>query len=79
MTVGARYVKIIEWSGADKCFIGIRPELFYGGCHGEDERKVFNELCQIIDEMVALYQEDGKSLPPPISGRDLVNLLQKVA
>jgi predicted RNase H-like HicB family nuclease len=47
--------------------------------HGNDEREVFNGLCEIIDEMVQLYQEDGKQLPPPISGKKLVNELQIVA
>ena len=79
MTAGSKYVKIIEWSDTDNCFIGSCPELFYGGCHGSDEREVFDELCGIIEEMVQLYKEDGKQLPPPISGKELVNELQKVA
>jgi hypothetical protein len=33
MTTGSKYVKIIEWSDIDNCFIGSCPELFYGGCH----------------------------------------------
>ena len=79
MSAGSKYLKIIEWSDVDQCFIGSCPELFYGGCHGNDERQVFNELCEIIDEMVELYKEDGKPFPPPITGKDLVNELQKVA
>ena len=43
------YVKIVEWSDEDQCFIGSCPSLFYGGCHGNDEKKVFAELCQIVD------------------------------
>jgi predicted RNase H-like HicB family nuclease len=79
MTDGSKYVKIIEWSDADNCFIGSCPELFYGGCHGNDEREVFNELCEIVEDMIRLYKEDGKTLPTPISGKELVNELQKVA
>lgn len=79
MTAGSKYVKIVEWSDVDNCFIGSCPELFYGGCHGENEREVFEELCKIIEEMVILYKEDGKQLPQPISGKELVNALQKVA
>jgi predicted RNase H-like HicB family nuclease len=79
MTEGARYVKLIEWSDDDGCFIGSCPELFYGGCHGQDERAVFDELCQIVDEAVELYRQEGKTLPPPLAGRDLVNTLQKIA
>ena len=79
MSEGAKYVKIIEWSEEDNCFIGSCPELFYGGCHGENEREVFDHLCQIIEETIELYKKNGKSLPAPLSGKELVNLLQKVA
>ncbi|HHS50764.1 MAG TPA: type II toxin-antitoxin system HicB family antitoxin [candidate division Zixibacteria bacterium] len=76
MTNEAKYVKIIEWSEIDGCYIGSCPELFYGGCHGDDERDVFDELCRIIEETIRLYREDGKPLPAPLCGRDLVNSLQ---
>jgi predicted RNase H-like HicB family nuclease len=71
MTTGSKYVKIIEWSDIDNCFIGSCPELFYGGCHGTNEREVFNELCEIFEETVALYKADEKPLPPPITGKNL--------
>jgi predicted RNase H-like HicB family nuclease len=79
MTEASKYLKIVEWSDEDGCFIGSCPELFYGGCHGDDERAVFDELCQIVKEMVEIYKQDGKDLPAPISGRDLVTTLQKTA
>jgi hypothetical protein len=56
----ARYVKIVEWSEEDQCYVGSCPGLFLGGCHGDDERKVFTELCDIVEEVMALYREDGK-------------------
>ena len=34
----ARYVKIVEWSEKDRCYVGSCPGLFYGGCHGQDEQ-----------------------------------------
>ena len=49
------------------------------GCHGEDEKAVFAELCQIVDEVIELYQADGKPLPPPTSGRDYANRMQNAA
>jgi len=79
MNEGARYVKLIEWSDEDQCFIGSCPELFYGGCHGNDPRAVFDELCQIVDETVDLYRRNGKQLPQPLSGKEFVNAMQKVA
>ena len=74
-----RYVKIVEWSEEDQCFVGSCPGLFYGGCHGENEKDVFAQLCQIVDEMIELYKEDGKSLPPPTSGKDYANRMQIAA
>ena len=74
-----KYVKLVEWSDRDQCFIGSFPELFYGGCHGNDPRAVFDELCQIVEEMIETYKRDGKTLPPPLSGKELVNAMQKIA
>jgi predicted RNase H-like HicB family nuclease len=70
-----RYVKVVEWSAADGCYVGSAPGLFYGGCHGDDEQQVFVELCQIVDETIQLYHADGKPLPPSTAGRDLANTL----
>jgi predicted RNase H-like HicB family nuclease len=72
-------VKIVEWSEQDQCYVGSSPGLILGGCHGDDEKRVFDELCQIVDEAIDLYKKDGKSLPPPTSGRDFANKMQHVA
>jgi predicted RNase H-like HicB family nuclease len=79
MKESARYVKIVEWSEEDQCFVGSRPGLFYGGCHGKDEKAVFAELCRIVDETIDLYHRDGKPLPPPTSGKDFANKMIGVA
>jgi predicted RNase H-like HicB family nuclease len=71
MKESARYLKIVEWSDADQCFIGSCPDLFYGGCHGDDEKAVFAELCDIVSEVIALYKQEGKPLPPPTSWQAL--------
>jgi predicted RNase H-like HicB family nuclease len=73
MKEGARYLKIVEWSEKDQCFVGSCPSLFYGGCHGDDEKQVFEDLCQMVDEIIQVYHQVGKPLPPPTSGRDLAN------
>lgn len=78
MNDSARYVKLVEWSDEDQCFVGSAPGLIYGGCHGTDEKEVFDELCTIVDEAIALYRKDGKPLPAPTSGRDYANKLQTV-
>jgi len=76
MNSGAKYVKIIEWSEVDKCFVGSCPGLFYGGCHGDNEQAVFAELCDLGEETIALYEKEGRTLPPPTAGKDYANLLQ---
>jgi predicted RNase H-like HicB family nuclease len=79
MRDSARYVKIVEWSEEDQCYVGSAPGLLYGGCHGDDERAVFEELSQIVEETVSLYVREGRSLPPATSGRDYANKMQHVA
>ena len=74
-----RYLKIVEWSDEDQCYVGSCPELFGAGCHGDDEAKVYKELCQIVDDVIALYKEDGDPLPEPrlrknYSGKFLVRV-----
>ena len=79
MKDSARYVKVVEWSEEDGCYVGSCPGLLFGGCHGDDERAVFAELCVIVEETVDLYRADGKPLPSPTAGSDLANRLQDVA
>jgi len=79
MKESARYAKIVEWSEEDQCYVGSAPGLMYGGCHGADEQKVFEELCDIVEEAIALNKQAGKPLPPATSGRDFANKMQHVA
>ena len=72
MKESARYTKIVEWSETDQDFIGRCPDLLYGGCYGDDEKAVFAELCDIVEEVIALYNQDGKPLLSPTSWNTLV-------
>lgn len=60
-----RYAKIVEWSEEDGCYVGRAPGLFYGGCHGDDERAVFDELCRLVEEVIEDLRREGRALPPP--------------
>lgn len=73
------YVKIVEWSDEDQCYVGSCPGLVYGGCHGNNEKEVFAELCEIVEETIKLYKKDGKPLPPPTAGKDYANRMLKIA
>jgi len=66
----ARYLKIVEWSDEDKCFIGSCPGLFHGGCQGTDEAKVYAELCEIVEEWVEIFEDDKRPLPAPTAGKE---------
>ena len=65
----ARYLKIVEWSDKDKCFVGRVPGLAAGGIHGSDETEVYRELCQVAEEWIEMLETDGKPLPPPTAGK----------
>ena len=79
MAKGDRYVKVVEWSDEDKCFVGTCPQLMYGGSYGDDATKVFVELCEMVEEAIETLEEAGKPLPQPLSGRDFVHLMQRSA
>jgi predicted RNase H-like HicB family nuclease len=79
MNEATHYVKIVEWSDEDQCFVGSCPGLFYGGCHGDDEIQVFSELCEIVEETIELYKQDKQSLPPITSGKDYANRMLSIA
>ena len=65
-----RYLKIVEWSEEDGCYVGSCPGLIYGGVHGDDETKVYQELCQAVAEAVEIYEADGKTLPPATANKE---------
>ena len=79
MKTSARYAKIVEGSDEDNCYVASAPGLILGGCHGDDEQAVFEELCQIVEETIAICEKDGRPLPPPTSGLDFANRMQTIA
>jgi predicted HicB family RNase H-like nuclease len=65
----ARYTKIVEWSDEDGCFVGSAPPLIGPCCHGKNEAKVYAQLCQIVEEWIALLQGGGHTLPEPMAAK----------
>src|SRR4051794_34533692 len=65
--LASHYVKIVEWSDEDGCFVGRCPELFGGGCHGDDEVKVYAELTAMVEEAVEDRLAEGRKLPVPVA------------
>lgn len=64
-----RYLKVVEWSEEDGCYVGTCPGLLHGGIHGDDERKVYDELCDAVEEAIDLLDADGRPLPPATADR----------
>jgi predicted RNase H-like HicB family nuclease len=64
MKASDRYLKIVEWSEEDGCYVGTCPGLMLGGVHGDDEARVYAELCQTVEEWIAIHEQDGAPLPP---------------
>ena len=64
------YLKLVEWIDEDGCFVGSAPPLIGPSCHGDDETEVYRELCQIVEEWIAIHKEDGRSLPEPTVGKE---------
>jgi predicted HicB family RNase H-like nuclease len=63
------YLKIVEWSEEDQCYIGSIPGWIGKCCHGDNEEDVYRQLCQILDEWIEIYENDKIPLPASISGK----------
>ncbi len=64
-----QYLKVVEWSDEDQCFIGRVPGLALGGIHGKNEKRVYEQLCDLVDEWIKIYKEEGDALPSPTAGK----------
>ncbi len=65
-----KYLKVVEWSDKDNCYIGTAPGLFDGGVHGKNEEKVFKDLCDVIDDVIKTMRETGMPLSKPTVNRN---------
>ncbi len=70
MKPGDNYLKIVQWSEEDGCYVGTCPGLVRGGVHGVDEASVYRELCGMVEEAIELYGVDGKPLPPATANKE---------
>ena len=64
------YLKIVEWSEEDQCYVGTCPGLMLGGIHGDEESEVYKDLCQAVEEWIDIYEQDGTPLPEPTAGKE---------
>lgn len=65
-----KYLKIVEWSDEDQSYVGSVPGWIGKCCHGDNEEKVYKELCLIVDEWIEIYKNDSIALPPATAGKN---------
>lgn len=64
MKTSDQYHKWVEWSEEDQVYIGKCPDLITG-IHGDDPQRVYGELCEVIEDVIAHFDSDGRPLPAP--------------
>jgi len=52
----------VEWSDEDQVYIGKCPDLITG-IHGDDPVKVYEELGEVVQEVIDDFQQNGRELP----------------
>ena len=62
-----RYLMFVQWSEADKLYVGYCPDLFPAGgvCHGASSLEAYDKLLEIVDDTVTTAQAEGLELPEP--------------
>ena len=64
-----RYLKLVEWSDKDGCFVGSAPPIIGPCCHGRTEAEVMAQLSTIVEEWVEIMLADGHPLPAGTAGK----------
>ena len=61
--LAGRYVRLIEWSNEDGCYVGSAPPLIGMSCHGETTADVARQLDEIVLDLCEDIA-DGKMVAP---------------
>ena len=59
-----RYHKWVEWSDEDQAYIGRCPDLI-SGIHGDDPVTVYQQLGEVVQEVIDHFAQSGRALPAP--------------
>ena len=59
-----RYHKWIEWDDEDQVYIGKCPDLITG-IHGDDPIRLYEELCEVVMDVIRFFNQEGRPLPAP--------------
>lgn len=63
--VARDYLRVVEWSAKDRCFVGSAPPLIGPCCHAASEAGVLKQLKVIVEDWIRLRDAEGVVLPPP--------------
>ena len=64
------YMKVIEWSEEEGCYIGSAPPLIGPCCRGTTEEEVYQQLAVTVDEWLMELERKRNALPEPSAGRN---------
>lgn len=64
MKLSDRYHKWIEWSEEDNAYLGRCPDIITG-IHGDDPIVLYQELCEVVEEVLVELQASKRDLPKP--------------
>jgi len=59
-----QYHKWVEWSDEDQTYVGKCPDLITG-IHGDDPVTVYGELCDVVEDVIRYFKDEGRTLPSP--------------
>ena len=62
MRIIDQYHRWVEWSEEDQVYIGMCPDLITG-IHGDDPVQVYQELSEVLEDVVAHFKKTGRKLP----------------
>lgn len=65
MRLSDRYHKWIEWSDEDGAYLGRCPDVITG-IHGADPVRLYADLCEVVDDVLAALKHSGGQLPRPV-------------
>ena len=57
-----QYHKWVEWSETEQTDIGKCPDLITG-IHGDDPLQVFQDLCEVLEDVIEHFRSTGRDLP----------------
>lgn len=61
-----KYSIVIEWSEEDQAFVVSLPEWGpYAHTHGETYEEALQNAKEVLEDLIAIYQESDRPLPQP--------------